>query len=57
MKINILLKTMSNIAGSPGADETCGGAMWAQSQPSLPPDFVSVGRGAQAGTVGGNRGG
>ena len=37
MEINILLKTMSNVAGSPGLDEACDGATWAQPQSSLHP--------------------
>lgn len=56
MEVNILLKTMSNAAGSPGPDETCGGAMRAQSQPSLPLDFVSVGMGGSGRNRRQNRG-
>lgn len=56
MEVNILLKTMSNAAGSPGPDETCGGATRAQSQPSLPPGLRECGDGGlrqelRAGTV------
>ena len=58
MEINILLKSMSNVAGSPGPDEACDGATWAQPQSSLHPGLHEGGnRGLRQEPAGGNHGG